>query len=183
MGETLAPEDPGPQAFAGELGFLRRHRPTVPRGSAGGTTDALRAAPSAPDPERARPVDHRGPKNWISQVLLHQGAPDSSEVVASWKPVAAGGVIAVGGALIVALGLAGQELINILLIAGLTMLVAGFLDGTGRRYRGPGLGLTIVGIVPRLFDSAPWLQEGWAFGIFLLAYGAYVAVSRRRHPE
>jgi hypothetical protein len=27
------------------------------------------------------------------------------------------------------------------------------------------------------------LQDGWAFGLFLVAYGAYVAVQRRRHPE
>lgn len=145
----------------------------------------LRARPTQaqPNDEPARPGDERGSRNWFSQMLLHQGAPDSREVVAPWRPVAAGGVIAVGGALILALGLAGVELINILLIAGLTLLAAGFLDGTGRRYRGPGLGLTIVGIVPRLFDSAPWLREGWAFGIFLLAYGGYVAFNRRRHPE
>lgn len=147
--------------------------------------EPLRARPTQPQPnhEPTGPGDSRGSRNWFSQVLLHQGAPDSREVVAPWRPVAAGGVIAAGGALIVALGVAGAELINILLIAGLTLMVAGFLDGTGRRYRGPGLGLTIVGIVPRLFDSAPWLQDGWAFGVFLLVYGAYVAFSRRRHPE
>ncbi len=147
-------------------------------------SEPLRARPTSaqPDHEPVRP-DDRGSRNWISQVLLHQGAPDSREVVAPWRPVAAGGVIAAGGVLVLALGLAGVGLLNILLVIGLTLLGAGFLDGTGRRFRGTGVGLTIVGIVPRLFDSAPWLQEGWAFGIFLLAYGAYVALSRRRHPE
>ncbi len=80
--------------------------------------------------------------------------------------MAAGGVIAAGGALVIILGLVGVELLNILLVLGLTRV-----------------GLTTIGIVPRLFDAAPWLRDGWAFGLFLVAYGAYVAVQRRRHPE
>ncbi len=76
-----------------------------------------------------------------------------------------------------------MELIDILLVLGLTMLLAGFVDGTGRRYRGPGIGLTTVGIVPRFFGNAPWLQEGWAFGIFLMACGSYVALRRRQEER
>lgn len=152
--------------------------------------EPLRARP-APTTERApsqptqssQPDGERGPGRRISDLLLRQGEPDSTEVVAPWRPAAAGGVIAAGGALILIIALIGTDLINIVLAAGLTMLIAGFLDGTGRRYRGPGIGLTIVGIVPRLFDSASWLQEGWIFGVFLLAYGIYVGVSRQRHPE
>lgn len=145
--------------------------------------EPLRARPDQSSADAGRPREHRGVGGWLGDLLVRQGAPDSREVVAPWRPVAAGGVIAAGGALVLILGLVGVELLNILLVLGLTMLLAGFVDGTGRRYRGPGVGLTIVGIVPRLFDAAPWLSDGWAFGIFLVAYGLYVAVQRRRHPE
>lgn len=154
-------------------------------------TEPLRArpTPAAPPSPQVHPTSHspaRGDRGFgrrIGGLLLRQGAPDSTEVVAPWRPAAAGGVIAAGGALIVIIALAGTELINVVLAAGVTLLIAGFLDGTGRRYRGPGIGLTIVGIVPRLFDSASWLREGWFFGIFLLAYGAYIVINRQRHPE
>jgi hypothetical protein len=149
----------------------------------------LRARPVPTEPESTQttatppPADERGPGRRVSDLFLRQGAPDSTEVVAPWRPAAAGGVIAAGGAIALIVALIGTDLINIVLIAGLTLLIAGFVDGTGRRYRGTGVGLTIVGIVPRLFDSASWLQEGWIFGLFLLAYGAYIVVSRQRHPE
>ncbi len=85
--------------------------------------------------------------------------------------------------MVVLLGVAGAELIDIVLTIGLNMLVAGFVDGSGRRYRGPGVGFTTVGIIPRLFDSVAWLAEGWAFGLFLIRYGASVGLRRWRQPE
>lgn len=145
--------------------------------------EPLRARPERTPADAGPSSQHRSVAGWAGDVLVRQGAPDSREVVAPWRPAAAGGVIAAGGALLVVLGIVGVELLNIVLVAGLTMLVAGIVDGTGRRYRGPGVGLTTVGIVPRFFDAIPWLADGWAFGVFLLAYGAYVAVQRRRHPE
>lgn len=143
------------------------------------------ARPGAPPPAApgARSGGRHGPGRRLGDFLVRQGAPGSSEVVAPWRPVAAGIVIAAGGALVVVLGLVGVELIDILLVLGLTMLLAGFVDGTGRRYRGPGIGLTTVGIVPRFFGNAPWLQEGWAFGIFLMACGSYVALRRRQEER
>lgn len=103
-------------------------------------TEPLRARPEQ-TPASRRP-EHRGTGGWLGDLLLRQGTPDSREVVAPWLPVAAGGVIAAGGVLVLILGLVGVGLLNILLVLGLTMLVPGFVDGTGRRYRGPGVGLT-----------------------------------------
>jgi hypothetical protein len=143
-------------------------------GAAGSPRCTVAAAPGA----RSRTRSGAGGR--LSDLLVRQGAPGGSEVVAPWRPAAAGIVIAAGGDLVVVLGLVGVELIDILLVLGLTMLVAGFVDGTGRRYRGAGIGLTTVGIIPRFFGDAPWLQEGWAFGIFLIAYGSYVALRRRQ---
>ncbi len=74
--------------------------------------------------------------------------------MAPWRPAAAGAVIAAGGAVVVLLGVAGAELIDIVLTIGLIMLVAGFVDGSGRRYRGSGVGFTTVGIIPRLSTAS-----------------------------
>lgn len=145
--------------------------------------EPLRARPIRSTPSGGHPSDRRGALGWIGDLLVGQGAPGSGEVVAVWRPAAAGAVVAAGGALIVVLGLVGAQLIDIVLIAGLTMLIAGFVDGTGRRYRGPGVGLTVVGIMPRLFDTVSWLRDGWAFGVFMLVYGAYIALRRWRPSE
>lgn len=140
--------------------------------------------PSTAEVDRGQPG--RGPGRWVTDVLVHQGdgANVTTPVIAPWRPVAAGAVIALGGLVATIAGLSGWELINILLIAGVTLFIAGLFDGTGRRFRGPGTGLIIIAIsVKFLFGPVPSLAKGWPYGVFLLAWGAWVMYRSSSSPQ
>jgi hypothetical protein len=119
----------------------------------------------------------RNPARWVADLLVHQGDAGNitTPIIAAWRPVAAGGVIALGGIVAIVAGLVGWELVDILLIAGITLFIAGLLDGTGRRFRGPGTGFLIIAISTKfVFDPVPSLREGWPYGAFLLVWGVWV---------
>ncbi|HWH33858.1 MAG TPA: hypothetical protein VNT56_00885 [Acidimicrobiales bacterium] len=134
------------------------------------------------DPPAAGPSSSKNPLQGLADLLVRQGTPAGAPV-APWRPVAAGAVIAAGGVLILLQALIGADLIDIVLVLGLAMLVAGFLDGTGRRFRGPGVALVSVGIIGRFVGDTSFLGEGWGFGVFMLIYGAYVVLERQRHRD
>jgi len=92
----------------------------------------------------------------------------------------AGVILLLGGIVATVLGLTGTQLVDILLVAGITLFVAGLIDGTGRRYRGAGTGLVIVAVSAKLLDSVSWLNEGWPYGAFLVLWGLWVIVRNVR---
>lgn len=140
-------------------------------------SDQHAASPTSSSNENAS--DQHNPLRAAVDTIFRQGA--TGDDVVWWRPAAAGAVLALGGVIILLQALINAELVDILLTIGLSMLVAGFMDGTGRRYRGPGIALTSVAIIARFVGDVSWLAEGWGFGIFLVAYGAYVVVERQRH--
>ena len=109
-------------------------------------------------------------------------APPSSRAAASpaaaaWRPPAAGFVILIGGVGALVYGLARGELIYVLGTIGLTLLVAGLVDGTGPRYRGAGVALLSVFASAKLLSHLPAaFQRGVAYGALLAAFGIYVIV-------
>lgn len=97
------------------------------------------------------------------------------------RPVLAGVVIAVGGAVAAAVGVWQGELVNVLGILGVTLFVAGLVDGTGLRYRGAGTALLLVFASAKVIDDAPQaFKKGWAYGALLALYGLYVVVRQSR---
>lgn len=96
------------------------------------------------------------------------------------RPVLAGMVIAVGGAVAAAVGVWQGELVNVLGVLGLTLLVAGLVDGTGLRYRGAGTALLLVFASAKVIDDATQaFKKGWVYGALLALYGLYVVVRQR----
>lgn len=127
---------------------------------------------------------HRGPGAALLDLLFRQGEGTRSDrtpdpTVPAWRPVAAGVVLALGGLATVALTFAEVELIDVVLAVGVTMFVAGLVDGTGRRYRGAGTGLMMVGVIPRYLDDLPasgtWFSNGRFLAVFLVLWGLYAA--------
>lgn len=118
----------------------------------------------------------------VVDVLFHQGADDAATVrtPAPWRPLAAGVVVLLGGVAATVLGLIGTELVNVLLAAGITLVAAGLVDGTGRRFRGAGTGLVIVAVSAKLIDSVTALSQGWPYGVFLVLWGAWVILRNVR---
>ena len=103
--------------------------------------------------------------------------PALSPGVAGWRPLAAGAVIVVGGVGALIYGVARGELVYVLGTIGLTLLVAGLVDGTGPRYRGAGVALLSVFISAKLLDRLPDVfQRGVAYGALMVAFGVYVLV-------
>lgn len=118
----------------------------------------------------------------LVDALFRQGADDSATkpAPAPWRPLAAGVIVLIGGVLATVLGLTGTVLVDILLASGITLFVAGLVDGTGRRFRGAGTGLVIVAVSAKLLDSVSWLNEGWPYGVFLVLWGLSVIVRNVR---
>ncbi len=93
------------------------------------------------------------------------------------RPIVARMVIAVGGAAAVVVGAWQGELVNVLGVLGLTLFVAGLVDGKGMRYRGAGTALLLVFASAKVTDDAPQaFKKGWAYGALLALYGLYVVV-------
>ena len=139
-----------------------------------------------PTAEVGRGAQGRSPGRWVADLLVHQGdaANVTTPVIAPWRPVAAGAVMVLGGLVATFAGVIGRELLDVLLIAGITLFVAGLFDGTGRRFRGPGTGFLIVAISAKfLFDPVPSLAKGWPYGVFLLAWGAWVMYRSSTSPQ
>lgn len=114
------------------------------------------------------------------------GAPVSAEnpsraavsaTVAAWRPLAAGAIILVGGAGALIYGAVQGQLVYVVGTLGLTLFVAGLVDGTGVRYRGAGTGLLLVFASSKALEHLPRaFQRGVAYGALVAAYGAYVVV-------
>jgi hypothetical protein len=103
----------------------------------------------------------------------------ASPDVAAWRPLAAGVVILIGGVGALVYGLARGELIYVLGTIGLTLLVAGLVDGTGHLYRGAGVALLSVFVSAKLLDRLPdFFQRGVAYGALMAAFGIYVIVKQ-----
>jgi len=101
----------------------------------------------------------------------------ASSDVAPWRPLAAGVVILIGGVVALVYGLARGELVYVLGTIGLTLLVAGLVDGTGPRYRGAGVALLSVFVSAKLLSHLPdAFQRGVAYGALMAAFGIYVIV-------
>jgi hypothetical protein len=84
-------------------------------------------------------------------------------------------VIVVGslGALIY--GVARGELVYVLGAIGLTLLLAGLVDGSGPRYRGAGVALLSVFVSAKLLDRLPdSFRRGVVYGALMVLFGAYV---------
>lgn len=113
------------------------------------------------------PQGHRGPASPAIDEASGTGR----------RPTLAGMVIAVGGAVAAAVGAWQGELLNVLGVLGLTLFVAGLVDGTGMRYRGAGTALLLVFASAKVIDDAPQaFKKGWAYGALLALYGLYVVV-------
>jgi len=103
----------------------------------------------------------------------------ASPPVAAWRPLVAGVVILIGGVGAVVYGLARGQLVYVLGSIGLTLLVAGLVDGTGPRYRGAGVALLSVFVSAKLLDRLPdAFQRGVAYGALMAAFGIYVIVQQ-----
>ncbi len=103
----------------------------------------------------------------------------ASPDVAAWRPLAAGVIILIGGVGALVYGLARGELIYVLGTIGLTLLVAGLVDGTGPRYRGAGVALLSVFVSAKLLDRLPdAFQRGVVYGALMAAFGVYVIVQQ-----
>ncbi len=99
--------------------------------------------------------------------------------VAAWRPLAAGVAILIGGVVGLVYGLARGELVDVLGIIGLTLLVAGLVNGTGPRYRGAGVALLSVFVSAKTIDRLPDVfQRGVAYGALMAAFGIYVIVQQ-----
>lgn len=100
-----------------------------------------------------------------------------SATVAPWRPLAAGAIILAGGAGALIYGAVQGELIYVVGTLGLTLFVAGLVDGTGLRYRGAGTGLLLVFASAKTIEHLPRaFQRGVAYGALVAIYGAYVVV-------
>ena len=120
-------------------------------------------------------------KTGSGEVAEADGAPASarstSPAVAAWRPLAAGFVILIGGIGALIYGLARGELVYVLGTIGLTLFVAGLVDGTGPRYRGAGVALLSVFVSAKLIDRLPdFFQRGIAYGALMAAFGISVIV-------
>lgn len=103
----------------------------------------------------------------------------TSPAVAAWRPLAAGVVILIGGVGALVYGLARGELVYVLGTIGLTLLVAGLVDGTGPRYRGAGVALLSVFVSAKLLDRLPdAFQRGVVYGALMAGFGVYVIVQQ-----
>lgn len=99
----------------------------------------------------------------------------ASRPVAAWRPLVAGVVILIGGVGALVYGLARGQLVYVLGTIGLTLLVAGLVDGTGPRYRGAGVALLSVFVSAKLLDHLPdAFRRGVAYGALMAAFGIYV---------
>ena len=121
----------------------------------------------------------------VVDVLFHQGADGGATVrtPTPWRPLAAGVVVLLGGVAATVLGVIGTELVNVLLAAGITLVAAGLVDGTGRRFRGAGTGLVIVAVSAKLIDSVTALSQGWPYGVFLVLWGSWVILRNVRSAQ
>ena len=100
-----------------------------------------------------------------------------SATVAAWRPLVAGAIILVGGAAALTYGAVEGELVYVLGTLGLTLFVAGLVDGTGVRYRGAGTGLLLVFISSKILEHLPRaFQRGAGYGALVAIYGAWVVV-------
>ncbi len=108
--------------------------------------------------------------------------PVASPDVQAWRPLAAGAVILIGGLGALLYGVLRGELVYVLGTLGVTLLVAGLVDGTGPRYRGSGLALLGVFISAKVLNHLPGaFQRGVAYGALMAAFGVYVIV--RQWPK
>ncbi len=108
--------------------------------------------------------------------------PVASPDVPAWRPLAAGVVILIGGLGALLYGALRGQLVYVLGTIGLTLLVAGLVDGTGPRYRGAGVALLSVFISVKVLDHLPGaFQRGVAYGASMAAFGVYVIV--RQWPK
>lgn len=105
--------------------------------------------------------------------------PVASPDVQAWRPVAAGAVILIGGLGALLYGVLRGELVYVLGTLGVTLLVAGLVDGTGPRYRGSGFALLGVFISAKVLNHLPdAFQRGVAYGALMAAFGVYVIVKQ-----
>lgn len=105
----------------------------------------------------------------------NSSAVDGAAPVAAWRPVAAGAVIVAGGLGALIYGVARGELVYVLGAIGLTLLLAGLVDGRGPRYRGAGVALLSVFVSAKLLDRLPdSFRRGVVYGALMALFGVYV---------
>lgn len=111
----------------------------------------------------------------VDRSSSNAAAVDDAAPVARWRPVAAGAVIVAGGLGALIYGVARGELVYVLGAIGLTLLLAGLVDGRGPRYRGAGVALLSVFVSAKLLDRLPdSFQRGVVYGALMALFGVYV---------
>ncbi len=113
-------------------------------------------------------------------------APSAREMPApSARTVAAGAVLLVGGIIGVIDASIQHSVFYFLGIGGTTLLVAGFVDGTRIRYRGPGIAMLVTFVTGQFLLK--WLPDkplgmtqleflGFCYAVAFAGYGLYVLV-------
>jgi len=118
-------------------------------------------------------------------VALTAPAPAKVMPAATARTVLAGGVLLLGGLIGVVDGFIQGSAFYFLGIAGAALLVAGFVDGSTIRYRGPGIALLVTFLTGQY--AFKWLPDkplgltqlqflGFCYAIGFSAYGLYVFI-------
>lgn len=111
----------------------------------------------------------------VDRFSPNPAAVDDVAHVARWRPFAAGAVIVAGGLGALIYGVVRGDPVYVLGAIGLTLLLAGLVDGRGPRYRGAGVALLSVFVSAKLLDRLPdSFRRGVAYGALMALFGVYV---------
>lgn len=102
------------------------------------------------------------------------------------RAVTASVIVVLGGVLATILGLFGPanyhlgytvgHLLMVLVVSGITLTVAGIVDG-GRRYLSAGVSLLYVAVSATIIDRLPgWWSQGWVYGVLFIVWGGVAAI-------
>ncbi len=135
----------------------------------------------------ARPTSSAEVDQARSVTSTAPAGPSAGKVMpaATARTVLAGGILLLGGIIGVVDGFIQHSAFYFLGIGGATLLVAGFVDGTKLRYRGPGTALLLTFLTGQYafkwLPDRPWGMTqleflGFCYATLFATYGLYVLV-------
>jgi len=131
---------------------------------------------SSAEADQVRPVTSTAPAAFSAGKVMP---------AATARTVLAGGILLLGGIIAVIDGFIQHSAFYFLGIAGATLLVAGFVDGTKLRYRGPGTALLLTFLTGQFafkwLPDKPWGMTqteflSFCYATLFAAYGLYILV-------